>query len=236
MLKSVLLEVAREVLPASGNTRERVDATEGQSPVLLRPRDTAKALSISESQLSKLTRAGKIPCVRINRLVRYDPAAIREWVTLPDSARSFDAATSRHNRSEKRNEARSGQKQSQPRPRRVSVIRPTPEIKKQPMATPAENRKSSPQPDSVRQPRDITGLFAELLGVDRSQFPPLTNGDLMRAAEVDIATMHGWQHFRRDLPDTAFAKLEAFFTSLLKRDVPSDQLRQAAEGATDESE
>jgi excisionase family DNA binding protein len=43
-------------------------------------REAAAALSISERTLWKLTHKGDIPCVRIGRAVRYDPATIRAWI------------------------------------------------------------------------------------------------------------------------------------------------------------
>jgi hypothetical protein len=49
-------------------------------PLLLRPSDAAKALAISPSLLWKLTRAGKIPAVRVNRCLRYDPIGLRQWI------------------------------------------------------------------------------------------------------------------------------------------------------------
>lgn len=54
-----------------------------ESPVvqlLLSPRDAAKALSISERTLWSLTRAGRLPCIRLGRLVRYGVASLREWL------------------------------------------------------------------------------------------------------------------------------------------------------------
>ena len=43
-------------------------------------RESAAALSVSERTLWKLTNEGDIPCVRIGRSVRYDPADIRAWI------------------------------------------------------------------------------------------------------------------------------------------------------------
>jgi hypothetical protein len=54
------------------------------------------------------------------------------------------------------------------------------------------------------------------LGIDRSKLPPITNGDLMRFAEVDIATMHGWLYLSQPLPKVAMNRLREYFRSLLK--------------------
>jgi excisionase family DNA binding protein len=49
-------------------------------PLALRPRDAAAALGISPSTLDRLTRAGKIPHVKINRLVLYRVESLRKWL------------------------------------------------------------------------------------------------------------------------------------------------------------
>lgn len=48
--------------------------------ILLKGPQAAKALAISERKLWSLTRRGEIPCVRIYRSVRYDPADLRAWI------------------------------------------------------------------------------------------------------------------------------------------------------------
>jgi excisionase family DNA binding protein len=48
--------------------------------ILLKSPQAAKALAISERKLSSLTKRGEIPCVRIDRAVRYDPADLRAWI------------------------------------------------------------------------------------------------------------------------------------------------------------
>jgi hypothetical protein len=49
-------------------------------PLLLKPNDAAHRLAISPRTLWGLTKAGKIPSVRVNRCLRYDPNALRDWV------------------------------------------------------------------------------------------------------------------------------------------------------------
>jgi hypothetical protein len=49
------------------------------------------------------------------------------------------------------------------------------------------------------------------VGIDRSTLPPVTNGELMRIAEVDMMTMHGWQHLHWPLPEEAANKLKEHF-------------------------
>jgi excisionase family DNA binding protein len=53
---------------------EALASAAGQAPptLALRPRDAARALSISERTLWALQKAGEIPVVRIGRSTRYD--------------------------------------------------------------------------------------------------------------------------------------------------------------------
>lgn len=49
-------------------------------PKLLKPKEAAEVLSVSERTLWNLTRNEEIPAVRIGRSVRYDPDDLREWI------------------------------------------------------------------------------------------------------------------------------------------------------------
>lgn len=48
-------------------------------PILVKPIDAARMVTISERKLWELTNRGEIPCVRIGRSVRYLPADLQEW-------------------------------------------------------------------------------------------------------------------------------------------------------------
>lgn len=48
--------------------------------LLLKPREAASALRIGERLLWELTNRGEVPCVRIGRLVRYAPDALKAWI------------------------------------------------------------------------------------------------------------------------------------------------------------
>ena len=54
------------------------------SPLALRPREAAKALSISERHLWQLTHDGRIPCLRIGdgkrKTVLYPVADLQAWL------------------------------------------------------------------------------------------------------------------------------------------------------------
>lgn len=57
-------------------------------PLLLEPREAARALRISERSLQDLKSAGLVPFVRLGpggRLVRYSPDALRKWIQEQES-------------------------------------------------------------------------------------------------------------------------------------------------------
>jgi len=50
------------------------------TPMLLTPRQAAKALAISEKTLYTYTRRGLIPCLRIGAAKRYALADLKAWI------------------------------------------------------------------------------------------------------------------------------------------------------------
>lgn len=56
--------------------------------LLLKPREAAAALSISERALWSLTSRGEVPCVRLGRSVRYEPSALAAFVAARRSAQA----------------------------------------------------------------------------------------------------------------------------------------------------
>lgn len=63
-------------------------AVPSQGLLLITPADAAKALSISPRTLWGLTHRGEVPCVRIGRLVRYDPRDLTRWINEKKEAPS----------------------------------------------------------------------------------------------------------------------------------------------------
>ncbi len=49
-------------------------------PMLLTPRQAARALNISERTLWQRTKDGVIPAVKVGHLVRYSPDDLRNWI------------------------------------------------------------------------------------------------------------------------------------------------------------
>jgi excisionase family DNA binding protein len=54
--------------------------------LLLKPREAAKRLGISERTLWTITKAKQIPSVRIGRSVRYSIEGLRAWVSARENA------------------------------------------------------------------------------------------------------------------------------------------------------
>ena len=52
----------------------------GPEPLLLKPRDAAKALAMSERTLWSLTACGEIPVVRHGKLKRYHVRDLEAWI------------------------------------------------------------------------------------------------------------------------------------------------------------
>jgi hypothetical protein len=96
MLKAVVLEVVVSLSsrPSRSGDLQR-DEIAKPGVLLLRRKEAAKALAISEGQLAKLTRFGKLPCMRINRSVRHDVAGLQDWITLDDSPRELESPPAR---------------------------------------------------------------------------------------------------------------------------------------------
>ncbi len=47
---------------------------------LLTPEDVAQMLGVARKTVVVWARLGQIPCVRVGRLVRFDPAEIDRWL------------------------------------------------------------------------------------------------------------------------------------------------------------
>lgn len=54
--------------------------------LLLKPREAAEALAISQRTLWTLTKCGEIRCIRCGRAVRYDPIDLRAWIETKKGA------------------------------------------------------------------------------------------------------------------------------------------------------
>ena len=69
-----------------------IQAKTDEQRLLLRPRQAAPSLGISERQLWANTQPrGPIPCVRIGKCVRYSPEALKDYIAGHAPAVTSDA-------------------------------------------------------------------------------------------------------------------------------------------------
>jgi excisionase family DNA binding protein len=64
-----------------------VSSAAAVEPLLIDSREAARLLCVSESTLTRLTRAGSLPAIQIGRAVRFDLADLRAWIERSKSDR-----------------------------------------------------------------------------------------------------------------------------------------------------
>jgi excisionase family DNA binding protein len=225
ILKSVVREVFDEILqerrfqPHQATAHRK--AIQEDERFLLRAKEAAKRLAISERHLFKLTNEGAIPCVRIGRLVHYSTETIQRWI---QESESTDAAGpkpefARRERDATKVKSSSAYKtsESEPKTKRASkkATRKATEFEPERQSSKRQPTKAKAKPEEQRRTGPFDLLLKEI-GVDRDTLPPITNGDLMRIAEVDIPTLHGWQWHNRTLPEEALQRLREHFLQFRK--------------------
>lgn len=221
LLKEVLVEVAREILPAQLPFRSEQSAANGsEDRMLLRSSEVAELLAISERQLHKIMRSGLLPCVRVGKLVRYRPDAIQDWIRQSES---LDNPLRKSNSTRRHGQPRT--KKTRPKAGRKSKTTKnssTPAIARDQASSPPARVAAEPRThrniegSSENRPRSVCSCFASRLGVAEDALPQMTNGDIMRVADIDIPTLHGWQYRNRDLPEAAISRLHEYFVAFLK--------------------
>lgn len=222
LLKNVVREVAADLMEESkASARHQAPQSTPTDGFLLTPGETAKRLAISERHLFQLTRSGQLPCVRVGKCVRYNVETIQKWVreaesteqrSTPKRDASIQApAPKPEATSSPRRNPRRTTRQTHRGPAREKA--PVPEKRSPKVRHPVSNGR----PQEVQSEERISPLSVLLseLGIDRSSLPQITNGDLMRIAEVDIATMHGWQYLNKSLPEEAMNRLKNYFRRLV---------------------
>jgi len=186
---------------------------------LLRAKEVAKRLSISERHLHKMTVEGVIPCVRIGQSVRYRVEAVQDWLR---EAESTEAPQPRQQASVKKKciktkEAKIARKSQHNNVKKQTVTKPKMSAtdtkqKKMPAKKRSTNR-TNLEPEQERT--NPFSLLLKEIGVDRDELGPLTNGELMKIAEVDIPVFHGWMYKGRELPEEALEKLRIHFSKTI---------------------
>jgi excisionase family DNA binding protein len=193
----------------------------GTEPFLLKARDAAQRLAISERHLYQLTSSGQLPCVRIGKLVRYSVETLRKWIKDRESA------------------------EHPPLPRKGQPKRPAVQPRQVPVPRAASKRRSPkrknavsvPEPSAVQgsvqtvfdrsrrdaEPAEQSSRLSQFLkskGISLSEVPPLTNGELRKIAGVDLVQWHGWQYLGNTLPDEALERLTHHFQQLASSPSP----------------
>lgn len=189
---------------------------------LLRAREMAERLGISERKLFALTIEGILPCVRLGRLVRYNVETIERWIRENESSADLNPRPRRAIAEAKDREKRkSASVVSKPQRKKSVRTASTDDLWQSVSATQPKtsmsqkgSKKAEPEPEA-NSPNPFRTLLKEI-GVDRDELGPLTNGEIMRIAEVDIATCHGWLYLGREMPEEALEKLRRYFRDLSK--------------------
>lgn len=60
-------------------TRTAAQATLSEGP-LLRPEEAARLLAVKTSWVYEAVRAGRVPCLRVGRHIRFTRAMLEEWL------------------------------------------------------------------------------------------------------------------------------------------------------------
>ena len=215
MLKSVVREVADELIHERRFSHRPSPPQESafEDRFLLRAREAAKRLAISERHLHTLTVEGVLPCVRVGRLVHYSVKTIEKWIqesesTNPPNPQSRPAAT------KPKTAAVSPSKRSKKATKAVRAkVSPRTSTEKPKRKKKASTRRQAEAEQKKEKPNPFTLLLREI-GIARDSLGPMTNGDLMRIAEVDTPTYHGWMHLNKEMPEEALEKLRRHFSKV----------------------
>ena len=223
-LKKVVKDAVREV---AAEFRDEVRAlishqvprdSPSENRFLLTPRETAKRLAISERHLFELTRTGQLPCVRVGRNVRYSVETIQKWMRDTESNNQPSTTEKAEHRKRPTNTAEATSPCPNPKSlegRKVAHnLEGDARATKRQLPTP---RQPTPKGKRHKDEGRISPLAVLLgeMGIDSDNLPTITNGELMRIAEVDIPTLHGWQYRNRPMPEEAINKLKNYFRHLV---------------------
>lgn len=226
MLRLIVKEVVAETRANDSSDTRTIESRASNEALLLNSREAAQALSISEPHLSRLTRSGVIPHLRVGKCLRYSVTALENWIRQSESTESPPPRTITTKNLEKpkplekvtpvsKTSTKLGSKTQ-----RKSAEAKVPQRKAITPASP-KTRKAKQKAQQSNEDENQRNPFAELLaeiGIDRSSLPPLTNGELMRISETNIATYHGWMYLNRPFPEEAREKLKKHFLAIVSRD------------------
>lgn len=220
IVRDAVRDALEELLPQRLNQIQHtsVPATDKESRMLLNARETAKRLAISERHLFQMTADGVFPCVRLGRVVRYNVETVKQRI---QDAEAGSAEKPKGMSAAKEAPADAiNTAASKLRSRRSTSAAPMPAKTSQRETRKGNSKSRRPAARERDRPNDGEDrpspfrLLLQEIGVDRNDLGPLTNGDLIRIAEVDSVAMHGWMHLGRPLPEDALEKLRQHFRKL----------------------
>ena len=195
---------------------------QGPEAFLLKPREAAQRLAVSESYLYQLTSSGQVPCVRVGKLVRYSVETLRKWIKDRESAEHPPMPR----KTLPKRQAAQPQPATVPRAasKRLSPRRNKPVLGPQPTAVQGSAKTVSDRSRSDVESAKRLSRFSQFLksiGIDRGKLPPLTNGELRQIAGVDLVQWHGWQHLGMALPNEALERLAGHFQRVASSTPPT---------------
>ncbi|MAX38394.1 MAG: hypothetical protein CME33_17710 [Gimesia sp.] len=186
---------------------------------LLRAKEVAERLAISDRHLHKMTVEGVIPCVRIGQSVRYRAEAVQDWLR---EAESTEAPQPRKQASVKKKSIKTKEakipRKSQHNIVKKQTVTNTKKPEKVSNQKKGPKKKSGPKRTNPEPEQERTNPFRLLLkeiGVDRDTIGPVTFGELRQIAEVDIPVFHGWMYLGQGMPEEALEKLRMHFSKTI---------------------
>jgi excisionase family DNA binding protein len=93
MLRVIVKEVVAETRADRSRETPSFHSNSKSQALLLNSRDAAEVLAISEPHLSRLTRSGTIPHVRVGKCLRYSVETLQNWVRQSGSIESPPSRT-----------------------------------------------------------------------------------------------------------------------------------------------
>ncbi len=213
-VKEALLEVRESFEFASRQERptpkvEKNQAVDSESNErLIDSREASKMLAVSVATIERLNRSGAIPSIKIGNLRRYSISALKQWIHDSESTGKGRMTTDETKRV-------APPKDTKPveQPSKVSAKQSRP----QPAFDASKLALSSTRDDeNHKHTNPFRKLLAEI-GVKYADVHPITNGQIMRIAEVDVATCHGWLYLNQPLPEEALSKLRRHFLQVAKQ-------------------
>jgi excisionase family DNA binding protein len=213
LIREEIRSALEELIPHSQD-KNSTRASEPEDGLLLSTRDAAKRLAISERTLFTLTQSGQLPCVRVGIRKRYSVETLRNWI------QRSEAQPSPRMGARVRTSVCSVPTTKTTRKRIAKIGSVETTKKSKPLLPPNGNVTAQHASKATDQPQPLNpfSLLLAEIGVDRSDLPPMTNGDLMRIAEVDVSTFHGWHYLHRPMAQEAIEKLQRHFLRYKRQD------------------